>query len=134
MPDKITLILPLPPAALSPNASSPWNPKAKWFRIDARKQYREACSWCGFAEIMGWKLNEGWNPARVRMTETYRISGKRKRDVRNLFAAFKAGEDGLVDARILPGDDDSVLEHGPPKIQRVPLKKDEGVLVEIEEI
>ena len=76
-------------------------------------------------------LKEG---PRLRMTETYRIAGNRKRDVRNLFAAFKAGEDGLVDAGILPGDDDSVLEHGAPKIERVALKKDECVVIKIEEI
>ena len=129
MPDKITLILPLPPSDLSPNVRLHHMQKAK-----AARQYRQDCSWCGFAEIFAWKMDEDWGSARVRMTETYRIAGRRKRDVRNLFAAFKAGEDGLVDAGILPGDDDSVLEHGSPRIVRVSGKKDEGVLVEIEEI
>ena len=129
--DKLTLTLPLPPKELSPNASSPWNPKAKWFRIRARKDYRELIYVCACQSTPDRRtlLN-----TKVRMTETYRIAGKRKRDVRNLFAAFKAGEDGLVDAGIIPGDDDSVLEHGAPKIQRVSGKKDECVVVEIEEI
>jgi len=80
------------------------------------------------------------------MTETYRIAGRRKHDVRNLFAAFKVGEDALCPPRktnngnwvagagILPGDDDSVLEHGAPKIERVASKKDEGILVVIEAV
>jgi len=124
---KITLLLPLPPKELSPNASKPWSSNARWFHIDARKEYREMVALCCF----GQRVATG---KRYRLTETYRFADKRKRDVRNLFAAFKAGEDGLVDAGILPGDDDSVLEHGSPSIERVKTKAEEGVLVEIEEI
>ena len=127
---KITLLLPLPPKELSPNFNSPWAPKAKWFRIRARREYRKDCWWRALAH----GRPSLWEPRRVCLTETYRIAGKRKRDVRNLFAAFKAGEDGLVDAGLLPGDDDSVLEHGPPCIERVKTKAEEGVVVEIEEI
>ena len=126
---KITLTFPLPPKELSPNARLHYQAKAK-----VTRRYRKDCGWNGLAELMNWEDNDAWRPAKVRLTETYRIAGKRKRDVRNLFAAFKAGEDGLVDAGILPGDDDSVLEHGAPKIERCALKKDECVLVEIEEI
>jgi len=136
MGKKITLVLPLPPKELSPNASSPWAPTAKWFRIRARKEYRKRILDECFAQIpmevrVSW---DGWYFHRCQMTETYRFADKRKRDVRNLFAAFKAGEDGLVDACVLPGDDDSVLEHGPPRIERVKTKAEEGVVVEIEEI
>jgi len=131
----IVLRFPLPPPELSPNASSPWSPGAKWFRINARKQYRRdvalAClEHCGanpFARLL-------LGGPRYRMTETYRIAGKRKQDVRNRFAAFKAGEDGLVDAGVLPGDDDSCLEHGAPRIERVRTKEEECVVVEIERL
>jgi len=124
---KITLSLPLPPPALSPNARLHFQEKGR-----ITKAYRQ------MAKVWGKEfLHRGQRPCydgTVRLTETYRIAGKRRHDVRNLFAAFKAGEDGLVDAGILPGDDDSVLEHGPPRIERVKTKAEEGVLVEIEEV
>jgi len=127
---RIVLLFPLPPKELSPNARLHYQAKAK-----AAKRYRwevfaASLKHCGASPIA--RILLGGPP--YRLTETYRIAGKRKRDVRNLFAAFKAGEDGLVDAGILPGDDDSVLTHGAPKIERVALKKDECVVVEIEEI
>lgn len=128
---KITLTLPLPPKELSPNARLHHFPKAA-----AVKLYRSDSMWSALAQLRREGFT-GWNrfdPRPARMTETYRIAGKRKHDVRNLFAAFKAGEDGLVDAGILPGDDDSVLEHGPPRIERVATKAEECVVVEIEEI
>ena len=127
--DKLILTLPLPPKELSPNARLHYQAKAK-----VTRRYRRDCGWNGLAELMNWEDNDAWRPTRVRLTETYRIAGKRKYDVRNLFAAFKAGEDGLVDAGIIPGDDDSVLEHGAPKIERVASKKDEGILVVIEAV
>ena len=136
---KITLVLPLPPKELSPNASTPWSANARWFHVNARKQYRRDVGTESMGKLMGSGTAGTWRrflkeKPRLRLTETYRFADKRKRDVRNLFAAFKAGEDGLVDASILPGDDDSVLEHGAPRIERVKTKAEEGVLVEIEEI
>jgi len=123
---RIKLLLPLPPKELSPNARPHYYSKAQAVQKYRIEVYVCACQSTPDRRTL---LN-----TKVRMTETYRIAGKRKRDVRNLFAAFKAGEDGLVDAGILPGDDDSVLEHGAPKIERVASKKDEGVLVMIEEL
>ena len=131
---KITLLLPLPPKELSPNARLHHFPKAAAIRT-----YRAAVGFLSADKVAAsltfgtWKRFLAENP-RLRLTETYRIAGRRKRDVRNLFAAFKAGEDGLVDAGLLPGDDDSVLEHGAPRIERVKTKAEEGVLVVIEEI
>jgi len=116
------LTLPLPPKELSPNARLHYQEKAK-----ETAAYREMVAFCCF----GQRVATG---KRYRLTETYRIAGKRKHDVRNLFAAFKAGEDGLVDAGLLPGDDDSVLLHGSPSIERVKTKAEEGVVVMIEEI
>jgi len=131
---RISFLLPLPPRELSPNFNSPWAPKAKWFRINARKQYRRDVGLEVRQYVSGmWLRFLAQNP-RLRLTETYYIAGRRKRDLRNLFAAFKAGEDGLVDAGILLGDDDSMLEHGPPRIERVKTKAEEGVRVIIEEI
>lgn len=133
----IVLALPLPPAALSPNA------RGRWERIKATESYRDMVIILARQACGGWQPREG---AHYRMTETYRIAGRRRRDIRNLFAAFKAGEDALGPPRrtnrsawvsgagILPGDDDSVLEHGAPHIERVKTKAEECVLVEIEEI
>jgi len=123
---KLTLTLPLPPRELSPNARLHHFPKA-----EVTKEYRRRVYIQCMIQRGEWGRRE---TGRYLVTETYRFADRRKRDVRNLFAAFKAGEDGLVDAGILPGDDDSVLEHGAPKIQRVSGKKDECVVVEIEEI
>ena len=121
----LSLVLPLPPKELSPNARLHYMAKAK-----ETDRYRSMIQLLSFLEAGGAKAGAG----RYRLTETYMIAGKRKHDVRNLFAAFKAGEDGLVDAGLLPGDDDSVLEHGPPRIERVKTKAEEGVVVEIEEV
>ena len=127
---RIELRLPLPPKELSPNARLHYQAKAK-----AAKRYRwevfaASLKHCGATPIA--RILLGGPP--YRLTETYRFADRRKRDVRNLFAAFKAGEDGLVDAGIIPGDDDSVLIHGSPRIERVASKKDEGILVVIEAV
>ena len=122
---RLRLRFPLPSKELSPNARLHHFPKA-----EAVKGYRAVVQ-CMTVLATHWKGDKG---KRYLMTETYCIAGRRKRDVRNLFAAFKAGEDGLVDAGLLPGDDDSVLEHGAPRIERVKTKAEEGVLVVIEEI
>jgi len=127
---RIVLLLPLPPKELSPNARLHHFSKAA-YTLEYRTEVRMLAY---HNDILQVYRDSGLIPKRARLTETYRIAGKRKRDVRNLFAAFKAGEDGLVDAGILPGDDDSVLEHGAPKIERVTSKKDECVVVDIEEI
>jgi hypothetical protein len=120
----LTLRLPLPPAALSPNARLHHMAKANAV-ADARELAR-----C--LAILG---RGGWKPvlgARYRLTETYCIAGKRRHDLRNLMAAFKAYEDGLVDGEVLLGDDDTVIASVTGSIQRVG-KGEEGVLVTIEE-
>ena len=126
MTGTLTLHLPLPPAALSPNARKHYMAKANVV-ADARELAR-----C--LAILG---RGDWTPlpgAVYRLTETYCIAGKRRHDVRNLYAAFKAYEDGLVDGGVLLDDSDAVLVHGAPSIQRVKTKVEEGVLVEIEEV
>jgi crossover junction endodeoxyribonuclease RusA len=126
------LVLPLPPKELSPNARLHHFPKAS-----AVAHYRSDVYYLAVAareEFVPLQDRLTWMKGRKRLTETYRFADRRKRDVRNLFAAFKAGEDGLVDAGLLPGDDDSVLLHGSPSIERVKTKAEEGVVVMIEEI
>lgn len=137
--ETMALHLPLPPPELSPNA------RGRWERIKATAQYREDVILSVIAQ--GVKAPDHREGARYRITETYRFADRRKRDVRNLFAAFKAGEDALgpprrantrsgwvAGAGLIPGDDDSVLEHGAPRIERVKTKAEECVIVEIEEV
>jgi len=141
MDKRITLLLPLPPKELSPNA------RGLWDRIEATREYRDTVYYDALRQLG--PRAEYWRCSiigkRLRLTETYRIAGKRQHDIRNLFAAFKAGEDALGPVRywrgtpilgtgLLIGDDDSVLEHGPPRIERVKTKAEEGVRVIIEEI
>ena len=140
MTPKITLRLPLPPPELSPNA------RGRWERIEATTQYRADVILSVIEQAAKWPDHLPREGARYRITETYRIAGRRKRDVRNLFAAFKAAEDALgpprrtnrngwvAGASLIPGDDDSVLEHGAPRIERVETKAEECVIVVIEDI
>lgn len=46
---------------------------------------------------------------RAHIVGEYRPPDRRRRDVANLYPSFKAAIDGLVDARVLPDDDDAHL-------------------------
>ena len=131
MGSHLILDLPLPPPQLSPNARVHWAVRARHV-----KEYREMVYLEALAQKGDWlKSKDEFIDSQSRLfhiTETFRVYGTRKRDLDNLHASFKAGRDALVDAGILVGDDDSVLEHGPPRIVRVSDKKESGVTVEIE--
>jgi crossover junction endodeoxyribonuclease RusA len=47
--------------------------------------------------------------SRVRLRCIFRAPDNRKRDVANLYPSFKAVLDGLVEAGVIPDDDDSVV-------------------------
>ena len=98
---------PLPPRALSSNGShGHWRTKSA-----AAKGYRQLCGLLAraFAEN---------KPDRRRVSYTFGIKGARStgaycpRDVSNALAAFKAGQDGLVDAGILVDDSARWMELG----------------------
>lgn len=81
------VLLPWPPAVLSPNARPHWAAKSK-----AAKAYRRRC----FLEALAAKLQA---PAgRILLSLEFLPPNKRRRDDDNLMAAFKAGRDGLADA------------------------------------
>lgn len=124
----LTLLLPLPPKELNPNQHVSYWRKAEEAAADRSLVHYLALEQ---AEQQGIPVG-GAHDGRFRMTETYLIFGRYRRDIRNLFAAFKAGEDGLVDSGLIPGDDDKVLSHGAPSIERVTRREDDGVRVTIE--
>lgn len=93
----VTIYLPLPPAALNPNARVHWRTKAK-----ATKAYREAARWAAHApHAAQWKVAD--------IQAHFRFGQDRRRDRDNLLASLKAAFDGLVDAGLLADDSGVVL-------------------------
>lgn len=90
----LTIILPWPPTALSPNARGHWSKLAK-----AKKAYREACAWTaklhGASPIKADKLH---------LTLEFVPPSRRIYDLDGLLSRMKAGLDGLADVL---GVDDS---------------------------
>lgn len=108
----IVIELPLPPRALSSNGShGHWVWKARETR-----RYRGECELLARAtpRMRGLRLEQ----ERRRVSYTFGIKGARTlglycpRDVSNALAAFKAGQDGLVDAGILVDDSARWMELG----------------------
>lgn len=85
--DELTIILPWPPAALSPNGRP-----GRWKKASAVKAYRKACA------DAAW--NAGLSPmdAMTLAELTFCPPNARKRDDDNVIASFKSGQDGLADA------------------------------------
>lgn len=100
----VTIYLPLPPAALKPNARVHWRTKAK-----ATKAYRETARWAALVPHPS-----AWKSAEIQAH--FRFKQDRRRDRDNLLASLKAAFDGLVDARLLA--DDSGLTHLPVTFEK----------------
>jgi crossover junction endodeoxyribonuclease RusA len=81
------VLLPFPPAKLSPNARGHWAVLAK-----AKKAYRRACYWSarplGLLDAKVLHVTITFNPPLPR----------RHRDEDNMVASFKSGADGVADA------------------------------------
>lgn len=113
------LHLPRPPKVLSPNAG-----KAAWRNRMSGKMYSKTIeATTNFRQL--WKLearnNPGYwewtTPQRAGISIVYGTKGAKSapdeycpRDVLNAVASLKAGIDGLIDAKVLPGDSYVVLE------------------------
>ena len=97
----VTLELPFPPAALSPNARVHWRVKAV-----VAANYRSDCAWEAVADkaARGYTRNGGMTPP-VRAAVTFVVPDRRRRDLDNLLASLKSAWDGLCDAGVLAGDD-----------------------------
>jgi crossover junction endodeoxyribonuclease RusA len=83
----MTLTLPWPPTALSPNARTHWAKLAK-----AKKQYRSACAWTA--------ASQGAHPIdaeRLHLTLEFVPPTRRAFDLDNALARIKSGLDGLAD-------------------------------------
>ena len=106
----IVIELPLPPRALSSNGShGHWSSKSR-----AAKGYRKLCQIIGLQSRPPRWLAD----CKMHVSYTFGIKGARTlglycpRDVSNALAAFKAGQDGLVDAGILVDDSAKWMELG----------------------
>lgn len=94
-----TLLLPWPPKALSPNARGHWATLAK-----AKKEFRTRCAWLAKAQGLPSFKNAPQADLRAFLAYTFCPPDRRARDLDNVLAAMKSGNDGLVDAM---GIDDS---------------------------
>lgn len=99
----VTLSLPFPSApGLSPNDRVHYQQRAK-----AVAAYRLSC---GDAALKARRKAEARGvtfplPAPVEARITFVLTSRQRRDFLNLYASFKAGEDGIVDAGLLVDDD-----------------------------
>ena len=94
--NSISITLPLPERALSPNTRVHWSRKAK-----AVKRYRRL-AWATAAEASGPGMPEMWAKASVAIAAYYPT--RRHPDPDNLIASLKAAFDGLADAGIVSND------------------------------
>lgn len=100
----ITLTLPFPPAGLSPNRIR----REHWsLRSELSKAYREECRLLTRQRLLQLGETKQTLPLKepVRARITFVIKDNRRRDMDNLFAAFKPAIDGMVDAGVLRDDD-----------------------------
>ncbi len=98
-PEKMRVVLPWPPRALSPNSRSHWAQRSR-----QAKAYRWACMLQGKKAIN----QEGWNLSALRehvaagghlhLFLDFHPPNGRRRDDDNVIASFKSGRDGLADA------------------------------------
>ena len=83
------LILPLPPASLSPNKRNHWAVTSKAKKIEREQAHALTLEYL----IATHKFEEGSH-----LKITYHLPGNRKRDADNLLAASKSALDGMADA------------------------------------
>lgn len=108
----VEFIFPLPPKDLHPNSRVSWQAKSRardgtkkrpgyrWrIYIEARSQWAQFCHWAPTGVVTAYT--------------TFAFNVNRKRDEDNLLAWCKSLFDGLVDARVLAGDDSKSLHHAP---------------------
>ena len=87
MTEPLNLILPWPPAGLSPNARGHWSKLAK-----AKKEYRAACAWTAIEQGV-----HRIDAKRLHLTITFVPPNRRAHDLDNCLARMKSGLDGLAD-------------------------------------
>ena len=111
-PAVIAIVLAWPPKELRPNARPTVYAKAR-----AVKAYRYACK----VDALNYMRRHGIDgplPAPVELVVTFSVAAGSLPDPDNAMASFKAGIDGLVDARLLVDDNADVLRLGAPVVRR----------------
>ena len=101
-PPVVQFVLPFPPPTLSPNARLSWQKKC-----NITHGYRFACSLLALNVRRDLERQGMTFPLRVPVTMivTFVLTSQaRRRDWTNLIGAWKAGEDGIVDAGVLADD------------------------------
>ena len=104
--DTVTIILPLPPAILSPNKHV-GSRGGRFAFAAATKKYRSVAKEAAEAQQSAF----GWERATVQLTFWHRI--KRRRDDVNFAASMKAAYDGIVEAGLVVDDDSEHLTTRP---------------------
>ena len=85
------IMLPWPPAGLSPNKRSHWAVKSK-----LAKSYRESCRSSVISTLF--PVAPEFTEGKIHLFIDFFPPDKRHRDDDNCYAAFKSGRDGLADA------------------------------------
>lgn len=83
----MNVILPWPPADLSPNARGHWSKLAR-----AKKAYRAECAWQAIAQGA-----QRLDAEKLHLTITFVPPNRRAFDLDNMLARMKSGLDGLAD-------------------------------------
>lgn len=105
----VELVLPFPPKELAPNERP-----HRWAKASAVKSYRYGCGMQALAQIRQMPVVP-MLPLKSPVTAEITFVVKNlRRDADNCLASFKAGIDGLVDAKILAGDDSRRFDPGRP--------------------
>lgn len=92
---EITITLPLPAKALSPNASGHWAKIAQAKRLARREAWAVAM-----------RAKEGPPMAKASLKPVFYWPDRRRRDDDNAVASLKAARDGLADAGVVVDDRD----------------------------
>ena len=117
----IRVELDFPLAELFPNRAK----GTHWGKLyKLRSDYRDSSSWLANHQLMKWK-HKGGN---IKLTITFEMPDKRKRDADNCLAAAKGALDGLADALFV---NDQLFQ--PIMIYRVEGKKPGRLIVELEQ-
>jgi hypothetical protein len=101
-PETVTLILPLPPAVLSPNRPG-GSRGGRFARAAASKRYKRLA----LEAVEAQRLEGGWQRATVQSTFFHKT--ERRRDDINHAAMLKSAYDGVVEAGLVLDDDSKHL-------------------------
>jgi len=115
--DKITIVMPFSTLPLRSNQRLHWHKKAELTR---QIRYMAKLAAYGFPEITG----------PVAVTLIWTVPDKRRRDVGAGSPTLKAAIDGIVDAKVLPADDSTVVTEERCRIEY--RKGESAVRIEIE--